>query len=194
MEYALQVPYIVYGGPKLEPGDSPSPDLPQLGESLVIAEFLADTFPSARLLPATPFIRAKARLFSRAVEETYSPASIGFVFKQTPKEELYAAVERRARPGPAAPHDWLRGGRVVDRGRGVPARVPAHAACARDQPGDGEAGSGARGGGAGDAEGVAAVREDPDVHRGEPGASEREEDVGPGEFLGVLEGVRKSGM
>ena len=88
-----QVPYLVYGGPKLQPGDTPSPDLPQLGESLIILEFLADAFPSAPLLPSSPFLRAKARLFTRAVEEQYSPASIGFVFKQTPKEELYAAIE-----------------------------------------------------------------------------------------------------
>ncbi|KAM5541868.1 hypothetical protein V8D89_004597 [Ganoderma adspersum] len=88
-----KIPYLVYGGPKLAPGDSPSPDLPQLGESLVIVEFLADTFPEARLLPSAPFLRAKARLFYRAVEEKYSPAFFGFAFKQTPKEDLYAAVE-----------------------------------------------------------------------------------------------------
>ena len=88
-----QVPYLVYGGPKLEPGDAPSSDLPQLGESLVIVEFLADTFPEARLLPADPFLRAKARLFSRAVLEKYGPAFFGFVFRQTLKEDLYAAVE-----------------------------------------------------------------------------------------------------
>ncbi|KAM5541841.1 hypothetical protein V8D89_004570 [Ganoderma adspersum] len=86
-------PYLVYGGPKLQPGDSPSPDLPQLGESLVIAEFLADTFPEAHLLPADPFLRAKARLFYRAMEEKYGPAFVGFFFKQAPKEDLYAAVE-----------------------------------------------------------------------------------------------------
>ncbi|PIL28228.1 hypothetical protein GSI_09640 [Ganoderma sinense ZZ0214-1] len=87
------VPYLVYGGPKLQPGDSPSPELPQLGESLVILEFLADTFPSARLLPADSFLRAKARLFCRAVEETYNPAFVGTCFKQAPMEDLCAAVE-----------------------------------------------------------------------------------------------------
>ncbi|PIL28229.1 hypothetical protein GSI_09641 [Ganoderma sinense ZZ0214-1] len=88
-----QVPYLVYGGPKLQPGDAPSPSLPQLGESLVILEFLADAFPSARLLPSDPFLRAKARLFCRAVEEKYNPAFMGVFFKQAPKEDLYAAVE-----------------------------------------------------------------------------------------------------
>ncbi len=77
----------------MQPGDSPSPELPQFGESIVILEFLADTFPEARLLPSDPFSRAKARLFYHAVEEKYSPAFIGFFFKQTPKEALYDAVE-----------------------------------------------------------------------------------------------------
>ncbi|KAI1785067.1 hypothetical protein LXA43DRAFT_900544 [Ganoderma leucocontextum] len=88
-----KVPYLVYGGPKLQPGDSPSPDLPQLGESLVILEFLADTFPEARLLPSDPFLRAKARLFCRAIEEKFMPAFVGFFFKQAPKEPLYDALE-----------------------------------------------------------------------------------------------------
>ncbi|PIL28252.1 hypothetical protein GSI_09664 [Ganoderma sinense ZZ0214-1] len=88
-----QVPYLVYGGPKLQPGESPSPELPQLGESLVILEFLADTFPEARLLPADPFLRAKGRLFSRAVEEKYRPVFLGLFFQQAPKETLYDVVE-----------------------------------------------------------------------------------------------------
>ena len=83
----------MYGGPKLQPGDSPSPDLPQLGESLIILEFLADTFPVARLLPSDPFLRAKARLFCRAAEEKYLVAFGGFFFKQAPKETLLDAVE-----------------------------------------------------------------------------------------------------
>ena len=88
-----QVPYLVYGGPKLQPGDSPSPDLAQLGESLVNLEFLADTFPEAKLLPAEPFLRAKARLFCHAVDEKYNAAFNEVFFKQAPKEDLYAAVE-----------------------------------------------------------------------------------------------------
>ncbi|KAI1785070.1 hypothetical protein LXA43DRAFT_1066230 [Ganoderma leucocontextum] len=88
-----KVPYLVYGGPKLQPGDSPSPDLPQLGESLVILEFLADTFPEARLLPSDPFLRAKVRLFCHAVEEKYNPAFVGFFLKQAPKEPLLDALE-----------------------------------------------------------------------------------------------------
>ena len=82
------------GGPKLQPGDAPSPDAAQLGESMVILEFLADTFPEAHLLPSDAFLRAKARLFCRAVDETYTPAFVGFVAKQAPKEDLYAAIER----------------------------------------------------------------------------------------------------
>ena len=88
-----QVPYVVCGGPKLQPADSPSADLPQFGESLVILEFLVDTFPEAKLLPTDPFQRAKARLFYRAVEETYRSAFREIFFKQAPKEVLYDAVE-----------------------------------------------------------------------------------------------------
>ncbi|PIL28230.1 hypothetical protein GSI_09642 [Ganoderma sinense ZZ0214-1] len=88
-----KVPYLVCGGPKLQPGDAPPPDVPQLGELLVILEFLADAFPSARLLPPNPFLRAKARLFCRAVEEKCYPAFRAVFFKQAPKEDLYAAVE-----------------------------------------------------------------------------------------------------
>uniref|UniRef100_A0A5K1JXE6 Thiol-transferase Tc52 n=1 Tax=Ganoderma boninense TaxID=34458 RepID=A0A5K1JXE6_9APHY len=89
---AAEVPYLVYGGPKLEPGDAPSADLPQLGESVLILEFLADAFPSAKLLPTDPFQRAKARIFYRAVDEKYMQAFGGFFFHQAPKETLYDAL------------------------------------------------------------------------------------------------------
>ncbi|TBU57115.1 hypothetical protein BD310DRAFT_968332 [Dichomitus squalens] len=88
-----KVPYLVYGGPKLHPGQSPSPDLPQLGESMVILEFLADTFPKAQLLPSSPFLRAKARLFYKAVEEIFVPALIEVAYKKGPGETLYKALE-----------------------------------------------------------------------------------------------------
>ena len=84
----------MYGGPKLNPDESPAPDLPQLGESMVILEFLADTFPEAHLLPSSPFLRAKARLFYRAVDEALLPAFAGFFYQQGPKEAIYDALER----------------------------------------------------------------------------------------------------
>ena len=78
----------------MNPDESPAPDLPQLGESMVILEFLADTFPEAHLLPSSPFLRAKARLFYRAVDEALLPAFAGFFYQQGPKEAIYDALER----------------------------------------------------------------------------------------------------
>ncbi len=97
----LQVPYLVYGGPKLNPGDAPSPDTLQLPESLVINEFLADILPSAKLLPADPALRAKARLFSQAVEAKVLPAFVGFFFKGATKETLLDELESMQRKLPA---------------------------------------------------------------------------------------------
>ncbi|KAM5541869.1 hypothetical protein V8D89_004598 [Ganoderma adspersum] len=97
-----QVPYLVYGGPKLQPGDAPSHNVPQFGESLVILEFLADAFPSARLLPSSPLLRVKARLFYVAAEGWYFPAFENFFFKQAPKETLYKVVDHIQGMLPAA--------------------------------------------------------------------------------------------
>ena len=83
----------MYSGPKLQPGDALSPDLPWLGKSLVILKFLMDTFPEARLLPSDPFLRAKAHLFCHTVKEKFIPAFIGFFLKQALKKTLYNAVE-----------------------------------------------------------------------------------------------------
>ncbi|TFK85262.1 hypothetical protein K466DRAFT_552393 [Polyporus arcularius HHB13444] len=88
-----KVPYLVYGGPKLNPGDAPSPDTLQLPESLVINEFLADILPSAKLLPADPTLRAKARLFIQAVEAKILPAFVAFFFQGKPKETLLDELE-----------------------------------------------------------------------------------------------------
>ncbi|KAI0699163.1 hypothetical protein C8T65DRAFT_729105 [Cerioporus squamosus] len=104
-----KVPYLVYGGPKLNPGDTPSPDTVQLPESLVINEFLADILPSAKLLPADPALRAKARLFTYAAEMKVRPAFVDFFFKGAPKETLLDALEDMQRKLPAegyAVGDW----------------------------------------------------------------------------------------
>ncbi|KAI0699159.1 thioredoxin-like protein [Cerioporus squamosus] len=104
-----KVPYLVYGGPKLNPGDAPPPDTVQLPESLVINEFLADILPSAKLLPADPALRAKARLFTQAVDTKVLPAFVTFFFKGAPKETLLDALEDMQRKLPAegyAVGDW----------------------------------------------------------------------------------------
>lgn len=45
------------------PPDEPSPESQKLRESLALIEFVADTFPESKLLPADPFLRARARTF-----------------------------------------------------------------------------------------------------------------------------------
>ncbi len=77
----------------MNPGDAPSPDTLQLPESLVINEFLADILPSAKLLPADPALRAKARLFIQAVEAKILPAFVAFFFQGKPKETLLDELE-----------------------------------------------------------------------------------------------------
>ncbi|RPD55602.1 glutathione S-transferase [Lentinus tigrinus ALCF2SS1-6] len=88
-----KIPYLVYGGPKLKPDEAPSPDTVQLPESLVILEFLADILPSAKLLPADPAIRAKARLFIQAVETKLLAAFRGFFFKGGAPDIFVNALE-----------------------------------------------------------------------------------------------------
>lgn len=45
------------------PPDEPSPESEKLVESLALLEFVADVFPEAKLLPASPVQRARARAF-----------------------------------------------------------------------------------------------------------------------------------
>lgn len=88
-----QVPYLVYGGTKLQPGDAPSADAVGIPESLVILEFLADAFPHAALLPADAVLRAKARLFTHTVDATLLPVVFGFLFLGTPLDALVRALD-----------------------------------------------------------------------------------------------------
>ncbi|KAH9938847.1 thioredoxin-like protein [Epithele typhae] len=85
------VPYLVYGGPKLHPGETPSSDAIQIPESSVILEFLADSFPAAGLLPASPAGRARARLAVRAVDDAFK--HVYPVLGGGPVEPLLAALE-----------------------------------------------------------------------------------------------------
>ncbi|EIW63162.1 thioredoxin-like protein [Trametes versicolor FP-101664 SS1] len=57
-----KVPAITFGGPQVPP-DEPSPESEKLVESLALLEFVADVFPEAKLLPASPVQRARARAF-----------------------------------------------------------------------------------------------------------------------------------
>jgi glutathione S-transferase len=57
-----QVPAITYGGPAVPP-DQPSPESIKLAESRVLVEFIAELYPASQLLPSSPVLRARARLF-----------------------------------------------------------------------------------------------------------------------------------
>ncbi|KZT64292.1 glutathione S-transferase [Daedalea quercina L-15889] len=70
---ASKVPALAYGGPPVPP-DEPSPASVKLAESLILVEFVADLYPAARLLPADPVQRARARFFVDAVSTKLTPA------------------------------------------------------------------------------------------------------------------------
>ena len=93
----MQVPYLVYGGPKLNPDEATAPDTVQFPESLVILEFLADILPSAKLLPADPALRAKARLFISIVENKVLVAFRDFFFKGDTSDSFLTALESMQR-------------------------------------------------------------------------------------------------
>ncbi|KAL7283925.1 hypothetical protein ACG7TL_001197 [Trametes sanguinea] len=88
-----KVPFLVYGGPKLHPGEAPSTDAVKIPESRVILEFLADIFPAAHLLPADPVLRARARLFIATVDAKLIKALVGILFLGAPLENLLAVFE-----------------------------------------------------------------------------------------------------
>ncbi|KAI0747226.1 glutathione S-transferase C-terminal-like protein [Daedaleopsis nitida] len=89
---AGKVPAIAYGGPP-SPPSAPSPHSTKLAESLVLVEFVADLFPAARLLPASPVARARARLFIDAVTARFVPAWHAFLHGKASADEFCRAVE-----------------------------------------------------------------------------------------------------
>ncbi|KAI0697740.1 hypothetical protein C8T65DRAFT_710338 [Cerioporus squamosus] len=88
-----KVPFLVYGGPALQEGETPSPEAATISESLVILEFLADLFPDAHLLPADPILRAKARFFMRTTDEKFCKTFFSFIFLGGSVDAMLAAVE-----------------------------------------------------------------------------------------------------
>ncbi|EIW51594.1 uncharacterized protein TRAVEDRAFT_75639 [Trametes versicolor FP-101664 SS1] len=104
-----KVPYLVYGGPKLEPGDALSGDAVGIPESLVILEFIADIFPDAHLLPADPTLRARARLFYSSLDAGLSKGFVGFLFMGMPLKDLLAGlddIQGRLPPTGFAAGEW----------------------------------------------------------------------------------------
>ncbi|KAI0674582.1 thioredoxin-like protein [Trametes maxima] len=88
-----RVPFLVYGGPKLQPDQAPPSESFKLAESLVILEFLADIFPDAHLLPADPTLRARARFFYHEVDNKLLKAFLGWVFMSAPTEALLSTLD-----------------------------------------------------------------------------------------------------
>ncbi|KAL7283924.1 hypothetical protein ACG7TL_001196 [Trametes sanguinea] len=88
-----KVPILIYGGPKLHPGEAPSADAVRIPESIVILEFLADIFPDARLLPEDPVLRARVRLFNVAVDTKLQNALMGFIFLGASLDSTLAVLE-----------------------------------------------------------------------------------------------------
>ncbi|CDO77574.1 hypothetical protein BN946_scf184926.g11 [Trametes cinnabarina] len=88
-----KVPVLVYGGPKVHPGEALSADAVKLTESVVILEFLADIFPDAHLLPADPVLRARARLFNAAIEPKLFKPFTDFMYLGGPLEAFLAGLE-----------------------------------------------------------------------------------------------------
>ncbi|KAI0634695.1 thioredoxin-like protein [Trametes polyzona] len=88
-----RVPVLIYGGPELPPDEVPSPEAVKVVESLVILEFLVDIFPEARLLPADPALRAKARLFAHLVDAKLLRPFMGMIFLQAPAESFLPVLE-----------------------------------------------------------------------------------------------------
>ncbi|VDB83115.1 unnamed protein product [Peniophora sp. CBMAI 1063] len=90
--FTKEIPTIAYGGPVV-PADQPSSESVKLTESRVILEFLADIYPSAKLLPADPVQRAKARFFIERAQSTITASWIAFHKDQGTKEALLDAFE-----------------------------------------------------------------------------------------------------
>ncbi|KAL1941810.1 hypothetical protein VTO73DRAFT_6810 [Trametes versicolor] len=88
-----KVPTLIYGGGELHEDEEPSPDAATLVESLVILEFLADTFPEAHLLPADPLLRARARTFYMFIETKLIAAFLGFIFATVSADDMLALLE-----------------------------------------------------------------------------------------------------
>ncbi|TBU57113.1 hypothetical protein BD310DRAFT_568741 [Dichomitus squalens] len=96
-----RVPYLVYGGPKLNPDEAPSGDAVGIPESSIILEFLADLFPAARLLPADPVTRSQVRVFCEAVNKKLLPAWFPSLFMGVPTDGLFAVLDDLQKKLPA---------------------------------------------------------------------------------------------
>ncbi|KAI0703256.1 hypothetical protein C8Q76DRAFT_824094 [Earliella scabrosa] len=85
--YSDRVPAIAYGGPATAP-ENPSPESTKLAESLALIEFIADLYPSSRLLPSDPVQRARVRRFYIQLDLTFTESYRAFLLGQAGPEAL----------------------------------------------------------------------------------------------------------
>jgi glutathione S-transferase len=64
-------------------------------ESSLICEYLDDTFPDPPLIPADPFLRARMRLWRKAVDETLFEATRELSFSAMSRERILGSSDRR---------------------------------------------------------------------------------------------------
>jgi len=64
-------------------------------ESSLICEYLDDTFPKPPLIPADPFLRARMRLWSKAVDETLFEATRELSFSAMFRERMRNMTEEQ---------------------------------------------------------------------------------------------------
>ncbi|KAI0359760.1 thioredoxin-like protein [Trametes cingulata] len=88
-----KVPALTFGGPNVPP-DQPSPESTKIIESMAILEFLADVLPEAKLLPADPILRAKARTFVEIFRNYVADEFKGAFFLGKPVEGILQALEK----------------------------------------------------------------------------------------------------
>ncbi|VDB83114.1 unnamed protein product [Peniophora sp. CBMAI 1063] len=90
--YTKEVPSIAYRGPNV-PADQPSSQSAKLTDSTVLLEFLADIYPSAKLLPTDAVQRAKARFFIGKATALLNSSWIAFLKNPASTEALIEGFE-----------------------------------------------------------------------------------------------------
>ncbi|KAI0833603.1 thioredoxin-like protein [Trametes gibbosa] len=88
-----KVPAITFGGPEVPP-DQPSSESEKLTESLALLEFIAEVFPEAKLLPAGPILRSRARAFISIYQNYVNDPFRQVYFFAKPADALLQALEK----------------------------------------------------------------------------------------------------
>jgi glutathione S-transferase len=89
----LEVPAITYGSPSEKDGQ-PSPDAFKLYESSVIAEFIADLYPTSSILPKDPVAKAKVRFFVDLAAKKLIPSLGAIAFAGASYQSVLGHIEK----------------------------------------------------------------------------------------------------